>query len=254
MKFLSAQPTYFSLLLIILFAAKTQAQIHNSEVEAKININSNDRFLEVTGTAKNKTEVNQSLRYELSVIKNSGGNSSKNSQNGRFTLEPSEIKDLSKTSINVDEESNIVILLLIYDLDDNLIGKDRYTLDEFEEKNKDDDVKSYNKPGEKPEDGVVLRGIVTEQTKTKAGKDFFRYFYSAYSANNVNADKTVTVSEEFGMGRSTRIEVMVENELVFQFFAQTKDDFLRSMANAALGRVVRYLQQQEKNTANIFKY
>lgn len=249
------QKITFSIFCTIVFTYSGYGQIYNSEVEAKINLSSNDGFLEIIGTAKNKTEVNQSLRYELSTIKSSGsGNSSKNAQNGRFTLEPNEVKELSRTSVNTEEGSNIIILLLVYDLDDNLIGKDRFVIDEGKEGQKEEDIKGYNQSNEQSEDGIVLRGIVTDETKTKAGKDFFRYFYSAYSTNNVNADKIVTVNEEFGMGRSTRIEVRVENELVFQFFAQTKDDYLRSMSNVALGRVVRYLQQQEKNTASIFKY
>lgn len=230
------------------------SQFYNKEVEATIKLESNDEYVEVTGLAKNKSEINQSLRYELSVIKSGGGNNSKNAQSGRFTLEPHELKELSQTTINITDKSQIIILLLIYNLDDELIGKDRKVINEIAEEQGASDIQDFGEEKKTTEDGISIRGIVTEETKTKAGKDFFNYFYSSYLSNNVNAEQIVVVSELINMGRSTRIEITVDNELVFKFFVQPKDDYLRSMAQAGLMRVSRYIQQKEKNTASIFKY
>ncbi len=103
------------------------AQNMNKEVDAKINIESNKStgFITITGTATNTTEINKSLKYELSVISNSNGNNSKNGQSGRFSLEPREAKSLSTTTINFDDTGDLIILLLIYDSNGKPIGKDR---------------------------------------------------------------------------------------------------------------------------------
>lgn len=119
----------------ILMSNNGHAQFYNKEVEAKLKITNNNEFVDIVGTATNKTEINQSLRYELSVIKNQGENYSKNNQSGRFVLAPNQTKELSKTSINIEGGSRIIILLLVYDIDDNLLGKDRYVIND-EKKNK----------------------------------------------------------------------------------------------------------------------
>lgn len=234
------------------------AQYYNTDVVGKIKIDNHTDFLDIMGTATNKSEINQSLRYELSVIKTAGGNNSKNTQNGRFTLEPSELKELSKTSINLEEKDKIIILLLIYDLDDKLVGKDRYLVEnkEVKQDNQKQITAKSNDVEEKdePEDGITLRGIVTEETKTKAGSDFFKYFYSYYMNNKINSEEVVVINETFNFGRNTRIEVKVSGSTVFQFFVQPKDDYLRTMADISLKRVSRYLEQQKRNTASIQKY
>lgn len=249
------------LFLFGIFMTNASAQYYNQEISAEIKINTRDQFLDITGTATNKTEINKSLRYELSVIKDNNGNHSKNQQAGRFTLDPDEFKELSKTSINIDAKSKIIVLLLVYDLDDNLLGKDRYVINEDDKDKKNEepeqDVKDYSNKGSKQnvsEDGVVLRGIVTQNTKTKAGSDFYNYFSSDYRLSNLDSEKIIAVNEIFNLGRSTRIEVKIDQNLVYRFFVQPKDSFLKSMSKSALQRVRRYLQQQERNAEQIKRY
>ncbi|MDR6300603.1 CsgE family curli-type amyloid fiber assembly protein [Mesonia maritima] len=258
MRIINSYKNFQTLLLIIfLLPVSAMAQYYNKDVEGKLKIENNDDYLNVVGVASNKTDVNQSLRYELSVIKTSnGGNHSKNAQSGRFTLEPNGFKELSQTTINLDSDNKVIVLLLIYDLEDNLLGKDRYVINgEDEEEPSDEDIKSYdNEEEEEKPDGIVLRGIVTQDTKTKAGNDFFNYFYSAYRNNSINSEKIIDIQEQFNLGRSTKIQIKVDNELVFQFFAQPKDEYLKSMVDVSIRRVSRYLEQLKRDAETIKKY
>ena len=89
------QNLIFIVTLIISFNGMTQN--FNEDVEAKIITRHDNDLVIIAGTAFNKTEINQSLRYELSVIKNNLDNSnrSKNSQSGQITLRISSVYRLS---------------------------------------------------------------------------------------------------------------------------------------------------------------
>jgi hypothetical protein len=66
-----------------------------------------------------------------------------------------------------------------------LIGKDRVVLDE------------KKKVAALPIDGFELRGIVTDETKTKVGKDFYDLYYYKYNEYKINSSMIVSISEEF---------------------------------------------------------
>jgi uncharacterized protein (UPF0333 family) len=241
------------LCLIILFVSEiVYAQNFNSEVAAVINTNdAKDDILEIVGTATNKTEGNFSLRYELSVITSGGNNSnsSKNSQSGRFTLEPFETKNLSQTSVSVNPNNRTIILLLIYDEDDNVVGTDRKVYDQDEQEKVEGEM-SFKKENE----GIQLLGMVTENIKTKPGKDFYDFFYQKYSLSPNQGNKIIQIDEMISFGRTTRIMVKVEDRVVFQFFARPKLDFLQEQADEALKQVNRYFEYLKNRTENITQY
>lgn len=249
----------FNYIAVLLFSVNLGfSQVYNQNIEAKIQTDFRDDFLTITGTALNKTSFNASLRYELSVIKHVGSNHSKNSQAGRFTLLPNEGKELSKTTINLDDKAKIIILLLIYDIDDQLVGKDRLVLNENKNEsiqNQQANVKNMlNKLSANDDVGFVLRGVVTQEMKTKAGNDFYNYFSTIYRQSGINSQFIVHVREQFNLGRNTKIQVLVNQDVVYQFFAQPKQDYLKGMAENALRRLSGYLQQIERNKETIQKF
>lgn len=262
------------LMFLVFIAVNTMySQIYNEKVEAKIQMNTNNEFLEISGTALNKTEITQSLRYVLSVIKKNdqNSNSSKNDQSGRVVLQASEKLDLSKTSINKDVTDRIIILLLIYDFKDNLLGKDRVVINDNPEaeKNAFQNIIEDNKMLLKSEtgqisinedvnqearDGIELTGIVTENTKTKPGRDFYKLFYSNYSSKNINGSKVVSINELMAFGTNTKIQISIDNTVVWEFFARPKYDYLKSMAEVAVQRVNAYFQNMERNAQIVRRY
>lgn len=246
------------------------SQIYNTEVEAKIEIEKNHEYIKISATGQNKTAISQSLRYVFSVIRTNpeNGNRSKNDQAGRFVLQPAEKQNLSTTAINSDEIDKIIILLLIYDVNDNIKGKDRIVFNDDgkdwdpeeprevtvsgnnneTQMNASPDVDNRNK------DGVVLRGIVTEDTKTKPGRDFYAMFYSNYTLNRINADQIVVIKEILALGTNTKIQVIVGDTVIFEFFAQPKNEYLRVMSEEAIRRVAYYLEYLKRQKEIVRHY
>lgn len=228
------------------------AQNFNSQVEATIKTNdAKNGVLEVTGIATNKTEGNYSLRYELSVITSNpeSNNTSKNAQSGRFTLKPFETKNLSQTTVSINPVTRTIVLLLIYNEDDELMGTARKVYDSNEQELAEESM-SYQKKNE----GIRLVGMVTERTKTKPGKDFYDFFYQKYSASPNQGDKIIHIDEMISFGRTTRILVKVEDRTVFQFFAQPKVDFLKQKADEALREVNRYFEYLKNRNETQIQY
>ncbi|WP_224484875.1 curli production assembly/transport protein CsgE [Robertkochia aurantiaca] len=237
-----------------LIPALSYAQVMNTEVEAEIDLQSKDRFIRIKGFATNKTDINRSLRYELSVIKtdSASGNRSKNQQQGRFVIGPQEKRSLSETTINAGQNDRTIIFLLLYE-GDRVIGQDRIVLNGFEGEDeleplvieREELTKQPSEqavPKEKQNDGVTLRGVVVEDTKTKPGSDFYQMFYSSYLANNVNGERIIRVVEKLAMGRSTKIQIWAEQDLIFEFFVNPREEYLKQMSEQAIFRVRRYFQ------------
>ncbi|WP_367771406.1 curli-like amyloid fiber formation chaperone CsgH [Flavobacterium sp. WC2421] len=116
--------------IVLLVSSLSYSQISNTVVKAKIETEEIEGSIKITGTAENLSEIVQSLSYKLSVIKknNINNNQSNNAQEGLFSLEPSENKKLSVTQVNVGKDDEVIVLLLFYDENKQLIGKDRIVL------------------------------------------------------------------------------------------------------------------------------
>jgi hypothetical protein len=243
--------TFISMLNTVCFA-----QNFNESVEAKIRVNALEDALEITGTAYNKTEINQSLRYELAVIKKNpvNGNLSKNNQNGRFVLAPGEKKELATTLINKTEKDNVIVLLLVYNLDDELIGKDRFAINDSPQQNQQEAIKKKMQEleaskdvSESDEDGITLTGIVIENVKTKPARDFYKLFYSEYMLTDLKTKKVIRIDEELQMGNSTIIKVFVDDKMIYQFIVNPNTEYLKAKSNQTIQIIGRYLAYLQKN-------
>ncbi|NGX83750.1 CsgE family curli-type amyloid fiber assembly protein [Aequorivita sp. KMM 9714] len=259
---LHSLPLFFLLLLLPCIAL---SQIYNTEVEANINIEQHGNSYSITSSAVNKTVSNQSLHYVLSVIKNQDNNSntSKNDQSGRFVLEIGEKKNLSTTTITVNDNERVIVLLLIYDDEDTPLGMDRKVINATEEDlalQKRDSIereRAVNLSPDistKPVDGVMISGIVTEDTKTKPGRDFYKLFDQKYRLNNINGAEVVTIKEVLSLNNTTKIEILVANEKVLEFFVRPQIEFLKQMADIAIRKVYWFLHQynERKHTQKYY--
>ncbi|MDM1347245.1 CsgE family curli-type amyloid fiber assembly protein [Myroides marinus] len=214
----------------------------------------------ITGIAHNKTEVTQSISYKLSVIKSNledpNANKATNVQTGRKVLEGFQTMNLSTTRINRNTKDRLIILLLIYDENEKLVGTSRHVINDNKDKELikqefttmlDSDLEqediSYNK--------IELKGIVVDQTKTKAGRDFYQLFYSNYLSYNINSEHIITISELITLGNNTKINVSILDQIIFTFFVKTQYDYLKSMSDSALNRTMRYLESLKRDEQRI---
>ncbi|WP_299257596.1 CsgE family curli-type amyloid fiber assembly protein [uncultured Aquimarina sp.] len=236
--------------LIILFLLIFQfanGQSTNTQVVAKIKTERIDDIVSVSAEAANSTEVYKSLKYTFSVFRTDPDNNvTKNNQEGRFTLEANEQKNLANVSVGIDESDKIVILLLIYE-EETIVGKDRIAFNEEAKKKKKEE--EYIE-----DDGIELKGIVIEETKTKPGKDFYEFFYSSYTLNRINGSKIVGVYEKLSFGRSTIIQVKIEDKVIHEFLGKPDIEYLEQMSKFAIRRVYKYFKDLKKQKRDIFQY
>ena len=238
---------YFSMFSLLFIAVASYSQTTNTVVKAKIEIEQTENNFKVTGTAENLTEIVQSLSYKLSVIKNNSinNNHSDNIQEGFFSLNPRENKNLSVSEINLSNGDEVIVLLLFYNENKQLIGKDRIVLGDQKKKDKIIVI---------PSDGFELVGIISDETKTKVGKDFYDMYYYYYNEYKINTGKIVTLSEEFTFGRNTKIVVSIDNEVINEFIAKPDEEYLREMAEQSIYTTYLYIKDLEKQSKYFTQY
>ena len=224
------------------------AQIYNTQIEAKLNLVANTEFVEITGSAYNKTQLNESVRYVLSVIRNNpkSSNSAKNEQTGRVVLSPGDKQNLSQTTINANDSDRMIILLLLYNLEDQLMGLDRVVINGTAE-DKKIAAKATNvrvflagETIQNEDQGGLLKGIVIEDTKTKPGRDFYNLFSSDYRNKNINGEKIVTIKETLAIANNTKIEVLVGDVKILEFIVRPQGNFLQTLSDEAIRRTNSY--------------
>ncbi len=243
--------TFNILILIILLVNTTvHSQILSKDIIAKIQVEESENTLSVTGTAENLTDVYKNLYYKLTVFKKSktAGNQSDNAQDGHFTLDPNQKKDLSKTQINISPEDQTILLLLIYDEDKNLLAKDRIEYGINQEKK--NETPAYDKPN----DGLMMMSIISDQTKTRIGKDFYDYFYTAYNKLKINTAKIISIEEELTFARTTKIAVKIDSDTISEFISKPDAEFLTYMAEDSAKKIFEYLKNVEKQSKQIMQY
>lgn len=230
-----------------------EGQITNKDVVASIKTEQVLDIITVTGTVKSKTEIIKSLRYVMYVYKKNPETSNivKNEQGGRVVLDPNASKELSRTTINTTIKDKVTVLLLVYDLEDNLVAKDRLVVLNDDEK-KQEPIKEQAALDES--DFVGLRGIVIEDTKTKPGRDFYVDFYSNYRLKGINGKEVVKIKEQFSFGINTIMEVSVGDRVVYRFFLQPTRDFIQKQSAQAIIAVARQLIALENQKDLIRQY
>ena len=152
---------------VICLCVTSSAQYLNRESKAIIEINLKEGVFEITAKAENLSQTKQSLSYEVKVFKENleTGNKSSNVQEGRFVIDPLNVMKLAFTAINIqDKNDKIVLLLLLRNIDNEIVGKSRKVIID----NKVIQDKSMTILKEKPNDGIKITGMVLEKINMAA--------------------------------------------------------------------------------------
>jgi hypothetical protein len=235
------------IICLFLSLQKLYSQAVYKEVKAKIEVEKVENILFIRGTAENLKSEYKSISYKLTVFKKNkyNANNSKNAQDGRVILDPQQKVTLSKTQINESKDDQIILLLIIYDENNAIIGKDRIEMG-VDDASKDE--------GTKPNDGLEMSGIVSNDTKTKLGNDFYELFYKEYSKLKLKSNKIVSVQEELTFGRTTKIIVSVDGDVVNEFISRPDEEFMKYMAETVSDNVFKYFKNIDKQNKSIMRY
>ncbi|PCE64342.1 hypothetical protein B7P33_08575 [Sediminicola luteus] len=219
------------------------AQETNS-IAADINTKEENGFAVFTATVTNNELVNHSLRYVFSTHKNIKGTSDKSNskQEGRFVLMAGEKREISVQRIQIEENERVIVLLLVYE-EEELVAKNRRLINGYEGEEGlnpvrvDGQVIDASQKAEKQKDGIFLRGMVVEDTKTKLGREFYTDFYSKYRLRGINGTGILKIEEGISFGNTTQIEIKSDQELIFKFIVNPRRAYMEQMLEQALFRV-----------------
>jgi hypothetical protein len=247
--------TYILLIALIFLTDTVKAQkFYNTEIAAKIEIVESNGLYLITANASNLTGLNRSIRYKFSIIQRDGTNNPKKEEaEGRFVIEPSQKVILNDYAMLIEKSKDALILLLVYD-GENLIGKDRVIVAEI--------IDEIPKVGERTilsqalqqGQSIGLTGLIIEDTKTKAGRDFYRYFFQKCSIDNIKWSKDIIIKEDFGLVRSTVIKVIEGTTTIVKFNAQPRDEFLRKASEECIRQVQGHFNQLARTKQLLTSY
>lgn len=233
----------------------------NSEVEARINIQTENVLTNIIFSAYNKTSIKKSLSYKALITKNQSINSIEAQFDDEqfFILESGERKNISSATLDLSNGERTIIFILIYE-NENVIGKDRIVINGFEGEDamkpkviiQEDAVPQ--KKSDHAQDIDLLTGLVFENTKTKPGRDFYQMFYLAYNNNNTKGNKMVKVDEVLAIGGNTQIQIFAGDDLVVQFFLNPRSSYIKEMVDQSIARVNYYFQQNKAIRQNTIQY
>lgn len=262
-----------TLLICCWISTPAYSQLYNTTIQAKLDLESNADFVSLRASAINKTVLDQTAQYMLSVIKNdpNAEKPDKKDQKGWFTLAGDEQKSVDVATVSRSETNRIIVLLLIYNEQDKLIGKDRIVLnptradremaartgeqvfDIETAKGQENEENSYEKVLNTEED-FYLRGIITEDTKTKPGRDFYALYAAQYRQDGINGELIVTIKETLSIANNTKIEVIVGDTKVLEFIVRPQADFLKQAKDVAIQRTKKYFQDFRSGKLTIRHY
>ena len=93
---------------------------------------------------------------------------------------------------------------------------------------------------------VEIDGLVIDETKTKAGYDFYDLFMKIWEAPAGVQNYSMSIVEKPYRLRTTLIEVNVNDNLVYNAVLQPRYDIIQAYAEQAVSRCVTYLNNLEE--------
>nr|WP_246501408.1 curli production assembly/transport protein CsgE [Cloacibacterium caeni] len=92
-----------------------------------------------------------------------------------------------------------------------------------------------------------------DETKTRAGKDFYDNFYIKINQMNKKYNKTISIIELPTFARNTQIQIFVEDRLINQFLVNPSEEFLENQVNFTIN-ILDELFANDQNFKKEFSY
>ena len=96
------------------------------------------------------------------------------------------------------------------------------------------------------DDELELDGMLSDETKTKSGKDFYDLFYSLWEAPPEARNFLIFITEKPYRLTTTQIEVRINEIIVFISFLQPRADIVEQLAEQAVAQTQMYLANYEE--------
>ena len=98
---------------------------------------------------------------------------------------------------------------------------------------------------------IEIDGLLVDDTKTKAGKDFYDLFYNEWEAPVEAKNYSITVSEKPFRLTSTLIVISINDDIVYQAILQPRQDLIEAQAEEGVATTHDYLANYEEITKQL---
>ncbi len=98
--------------------------------------------------------------------------------------------------------------------------------------------KAKTTPGEP---SLEIDGLVVDETRTKAGHDFYDNFYRLWEAPPQAKNFSIVIREIPFRANTTQVQILVNDELVVNSILQPKQDFISELAGMSVPAIGEYL-------------
>ena len=231
MRFLSRTMWIF---LLTIMATNCNAQTEHAIV-AKIDIQRSGDFVTIKAFAGNKSGYTAQLSYLLLVVREAQAGVSSNKQQGRFQVSPHEDRLLTTTTANATTKDRLRAFLYIRNFETNeLVAQDSLVLNAVS-----------RQQTILPNETIKLTGIVTDNTRSKVGRDFYEKFFIKYNQLSEKFDFVIQVTEMPSPGNSGKILLESDDRELYSFISMPNDDYLDAQADAAIRAITEYNLRKE---------
>ncbi len=210
-------------------------------IQAKLKLAETDGLLELSSHCTNNSGRTRSLSYKLKMLRvDTRGNRSSSKQGGMFELADGAERLLSTTSVNIDDGSYVLATLEIYEGEEKL-AMARQVIGEIpaeEGKPKSGQGRGavpspdagQDRYGSSGQDVQINMGFIADDTRTRAGSQFYDVFYRSWKEPQVDIDYIIRIEERPARGRSTMISVSLDGEEIFSRMLQPKPEYIERLA------------------------
>ncbi len=232
-------------ILVVFFLTGTLSSQKKEGVIGKIITDNYNGLIKIRAVSENSSELYRDLNYILISLKKGKSGTSTNKQSGKFSLKPNETRTLSEVNINLQKNDGLKIFLLLKDeTTDKLVAKDSVEINPNQFTADVDYI---------PETELELTGLTVDETKTRNGQMFYDSFFKKYNQMQRKFDGTITVTELPTFGRSTRIIVSLDGQVVHAFLPKPDEEELDNEADRALANLASYSARNSLRNKE-FKY
>ncbi|MCK5825335.1 MAG: hypothetical protein KAG96_08020 [Ichthyobacteriaceae bacterium] len=94
---------------------------------------------------------------------------------------------------------------------------------------------------------LEIDGLIVDETKTKAGRDFYEYFYNNWTAPKGAHDYSIIIREMPFRMSSTKIIILLNDEhVVFESPLQQRYEATLNLCKASMGRLHHFMTNYQK--------
>ena len=173
-------------------------------------------------------------------------------QAGYVALGGSQVRSLGRVTISAQPGDSVAVAVVLTDPAGDTVAAQSAT-STFAALGKTDhappaaaeaDAESPDAPS--GESGSEINGLILDETRTKAGADFYDAFYAKWQAPPGARDFAITLEEYPVRGRVARLAVKVDDAVVLRPVLQPRQALVELSAERAVRAVQQYLTEQTR--------